>query len=100
MKENLTQNSTIGKVLCIVGIIALVIGVINLFIGFSDLGSISHYHKDIETITASLRIGCSIASGIAGLLLLGFSEVIRHLGVIASSSNSGEESDIANLPTL
>lgn len=100
MKENLTQNSTIGKALCIVGIIALVIGVINLFIGFSDLASISHYHKDIETITASLRIGCSLASGIAGLLLLGFSEVIRCLSEIAASSHDSKNCSAPHLPPL
>lgn len=101
MKKNLTQSSLVGKALCIVGLIAIVVGVINFLIGCSDLASISHYHKEIETMVASLRVGASIASAVAGLLLLGFSEVIRYLSGIAASSSSVDKADsTSRLPPL
>lgn len=101
MKKNLTQGSTIGKALCIVGLIAIAIGVINFLIGCADLASIGHYHKEIETMMASVRVIGSIASGIAGLLLLGFSEVIRHLSDIAAATSAPDkENSTPRLPSL
>lgn len=100
MKNLLSQNSLIGKSLCIVGLIAIALGIINLLIGCSDLASVSHYHRDIETMTASLRLIGAISSGIAGLLLLGFSEVIRCLSEIAASSNDSKDDSTLNLPSL
>ena len=100
MKKNLTQSSVVGRALCIVGLIAIVIGIIEFLVGCSDLASVSNYHKDIETMMASLRVIGAIGSGIAGLLLLGFSEVIRCLSEIAASSNDSKNNSALNLPSL
>lgn len=101
MKKNLSQSSTIGKALCIVGLIAIIIGTINFLVGCVDLAGIGHYHKEIETMTASLRVIGSIGSGVAGLLFLGFSEVIRHLSDIsAATSVPDKENSTPRLPSL
>lgn len=102
MTKNLTQESGIGKALCIVGLIAIVVGAIELFAGLGALADASGYMKELGKLSANIQLIGAVGSAIGGLFMLGFSEVVRCLNEISSSSSkrNHDQNDVPNLPKL
>lgn len=102
MIKNLTQESGIGKALCIVGIIAIVVGVIEFFSGVGAMADASGYFEEVSKLSANIQLIGAAGSAIGGLFMLGFSEVVRCLNEIspASFKHGNVQNDLPNLPKL
>ncbi|MEE0571044.1 MAG: hypothetical protein UC264_04285 [Collinsella sp.] len=102
MIKNLTQESGIGKALCIVGIIAIVVGAIEFFSGVGAMADASGYFEEVSKLSANVQLVGSFGSAIAGLIMLGFSEVVRCLNEISSapSKKDGDRGGMPKLPKL
>ena len=102
MIKNLSQESGIGKALCIVGIIAIVVGVIEFFSGVGAMADASGYFEEVGKLSANIQLMRAAGSAIGGLFMLGFSEVVRCLNEISSASpkRGDDQGDLPNLPKL
>lgn len=102
MIKNLTQESGIGKALCIVGIIAIVVGAIEFFSGVGAMADASGYFEEVSKLSANIQLIGAAGSAIGGLFMLGFSEVVRCLNEISSASfkHGNVQNDLPNLPKL
>lgn len=54
MIKNLTQESDIGKALCIVGIIAIAVGAIEFFLGVGAMADASGYFDEVSKLSANI----------------------------------------------
>ena len=102
MIKNLTQESGIGKALCIVGIIAIAVGAIEFFSGVGAMADASGYFEEVSKLSANIQLIGAAGSAIGGLFLLGVSEGGRWLHEIFSSSfkHGDVQKDLPHLPKL
>lgn len=66
MIRNLTQESGIGKALCIAGIIAIVVGVIEFFSGVGAMADASGYFEEVSKLSANIQLIGAAGSAIGG----------------------------------
>lgn len=95
MGDLLTQKSTIGKALSIIGLVIMIIGATLAF--FSIIGAMTSSHAEWMLLALT-----SLASGaVSGCIFLGFAEVIKLLNNISHSLGNDNESGLSSpLPRL
>lgn len=81
------QPSLIGKVLCYIGIAVIVLNIIGFLLNFSSIVEMMEYSDELASMMVSSSLADTLMSIVAGFLLLGFSEIVRMLGIIANEDD-------------
>ena len=81
------QQSFVGKALCYIGIIVIVLNIVGFLISFSTIVEMMEYSDDLAPMMVSSSLTSTLMSIVAGFVLLGFSEIVRLLCIIANEGD-------------